>query len=213
MKSPSNFKNITGETFGRLTVIERRGSNKDWKPMWLCRCECGNEGVFQGKLLKNGTTKSCGCLREELRGSLNRTHGKSGTSEYNTWCRMVARCENKESSDFSDYGGRGIKVCLRWRNSFSSFIADMGSKPSPLFSIGRINNDGNYEPGNCRWETASQQASNRRSSRMLECNGVSKTITQWSRETGISRRVISYRINKIGWSVFDALHAPRKVIA
>lgn len=130
-------------------------------------------------------------------------HGLSGSGTRKSWEAMVRRCTNSDDKDFPRYGGRGISVCERWL-SFEAFVADMGVRPDGL-TIGRIDNDGNYEPGNCRWETFDEQNNNRRSNRSVTFDGRTQTIAQWAREAGISRALLRYRLNA-GWSLQDALN-------
>jgi hypothetical protein len=156
--------------FGRLTILERAGT----RPLkWLCRCDCGTEKVLPNTSIAGGSTKSCGCLfREKNAEKLtafrkssrphNFTHGLSEAAEFSIWHDMISRCENKNTRAYKYYGARGISVCAEWRQSFWAFYHDMGPRPSPHLSIDRINNDGNYEPGNCRWATAKVQANNKR---------------------------------------------------
>ncbi len=145
----------------------------------------------------------------------NYRHGHkpaSGASpEYIVWTLMIARCTNPQSTSFPRYGGRGIRVCGQWLVSFETFIADMGPRPAGL-SIERINNDGNYEPANCRWATRTEQANNRRSSRYLELNGERMTMADWSRRTGLGQTLIHSRLKK-GWTVERALTEPRRKVA
>jgi len=154
----SNFQDITNKRYGRLLVIDyvdKAYVNKDhW---WLCLCDCGNSKKVLGTNLKRGTSFSCGCLRSELLRRSKQTHGMTLTSEFNIWNGMRKRCLNKNNKDYKNYGGRGIKVCDRWLNSFENFYVDMGGRPSAKHSIDRINNDGDYEPSNCRWATAKEQ--------------------------------------------------------
>lgn len=141
--------------------------------MWLCRCDCGTERAVYSAGLRDGTSKSCGCLSREL-SSRRGVHGHSyiRTPEYNVWQSIKDRCFNPNNKRFSDWGGRGIKVCDRWRDSFPNFLADItaeiGVRPSPRHSLDRYpDNDGDYAPGNVRWATPKQQANNRRNNRAM----------------------------------------------
>jgi hypothetical protein len=157
----SNFKDLTNEQFGRLTALKPI-SKINGAYIWLCHCSCGIEVEVCSGSLKSGRTSSCGCLQKELARELHTKHGFSHTPEYNAWINMKLRCTSPKCKYYKDYGGRGIQVCERWRESFENFLSDMGKKPSPELSIDRINNDGNYEPGNCRWATKIEQTNNRK---------------------------------------------------
>lgn len=158
----------TGMTVHRWTVLSRVDSVGQL--MFLCRCQCGTERAVRSCHLTRGNSKSCGCLNRELSSARakarNLKHGHSPrgkfSSEYKSWASMRARCSNPATNSFEYYGGRGIKVCDSWEGSFKEFLKDMGLKPSPLHSIDRINSNGNYEPGNCRWATKKEQRHNRR---------------------------------------------------
>lgn len=150
-----------GQVYGRLTVLSRGAVDKHGAVMWLCHCECGSEVSVRGPCLTRGQT-SCGCITREVSRSRLLRHEKTETAEHRSWTGLLSRCYNRRNQKFHRYGARGITVCDRWRgeHGFEHFLADMGTKPGPEYSIDRINNDGNYEPGNCRWATAKQQANN-----------------------------------------------------
>jgi hypothetical protein len=198
------MSDLLNKRFGRLLAISSNGRDKHYKKRWLCKCDCGNTvTVLRGNLLK-GTTRSCGCLRSELLTANKTKHGFSTNATHKIWYEMIRRCFDKKSIGYKNYGGRGITVCEHWL-TFENFLADMGERPLKL-SIDRKNNNGNYEPNNCRWATGIEQHNNRRNNRILTHNGRSLTLTEWSRELEICQTTLSQRI-RYGWPIERVLTA------
>lgn len=162
---------MVGQRFGRLVVLAVDSKDANYMVFWYCRCDCGNNKVIVGTRLRNGKTKSCGCLAREQAASRakarnattppRKTHGLRRSPEYRAWQNMKKRCLSPNAVQYPYYGLRGISICAEWMR-FESFYADMGPKPSRVHSLDRKDNDGNYEPGNCRWATKVEQATNRR---------------------------------------------------
>ena len=182
---------LIGRRFGRLTVVSEYGINKHGASMWICKCDCGNTTKpVNGSSLKQGKTKSCGCLWKEAMTK----HGGRNTKLYNVWGGMKARCYRKTNANYKHYGGRGIKVCEEWKNSFESFrdwaIAN-GYQES--LTLDRIDTNGDYEPSNCRWATYCQQENNRRINVYVEINGVVKTVAEWAAESGLKYATVYRR--------------------
>lgn len=199
-----------GSRFGRWTVIDPdAGRTKSGNRLALCKCECGNEGLVVSAKLKNGWSTSCGCYNKDRQRDLHLRHGLSDTPTHNIWQHMRKRCEKPSDPKYPNYGGRGIAVCERWQ-VFENFLEDMGERPSANHSIDRINNDGNYEPGNCRWATAKQQANNRTTSCFITAFGTTATLMQWSDNTGINMGTLRNRLLRSKWPVEKALTEPVK---
>lgn len=176
---------LTGKTFGRWFVIKRSKNDKSKRTIWLCKCECGKKVKVNASSLKRGISKSCGCLNKEILSNYFTTHGRSNTLLYGAWYRMKSRCYNINDPKYYRYGARGIKVCDRWLD-FNNFLIDMGEKPSINHSIDRKDNDGNYEPDNCRWATPTEQARNRSTSVMTEDEAsLIKTYLKYSKFTQV----------------------------
>lgn len=195
---------ITGKKFGRWTALSKAPSSPRGLAKWECVCECGTRRVVDSNRLVNGKSKSCGCARSAATAKAKTVHGGSYTRTYGIWSGMKTRCLNPNEKCYPNYGGRGITVCERWQ-SFETFLADMGEAP-PGATLDRINNDGNYDPSNCRWATLEVQLNNKRSNHRIEIDGVSRTIAEWSRVTGVKESTIMSRL-RYGWTkraaVFD----------
>lgn len=195
---------LTGQRFGRLTVIEYVGTVNQ-KAKWLCKCDCGNEKIVSTKCLRNGETKSCGCYHKDRASVANLTHGKTNSRLYITWNNIKNRCYRTSRKDYKNYGGRGITVCEEWRNSFQAFYEwAMANGYREDLTIDRINVNGNYEPSNCRWVDLKTQANNTRRNHYITYKGETHTIAEWSDITGISIAALVHRIER-GWSVEEML--------
>ena len=202
-------KDLTGKKFGRLTVLRKIGKDDRSNVIWECQCDCGNKTNITTVRLNRGT-KSCGCLVKETAiktGKKNTKHNKCNTSEYTTYKGIKGRCYNTNNKDYPSYGGRGIKVCDRWIESFQNFYDDMGPKPSKKHSLDRIDNNGDYEPNNCRWANLEDQNNNRRSNKYITYNNETLTYAQWSRRLGGSDGIVHGRIKR-GWDPIKAITTP-----
>lgn len=191
---------LKGERFGKLVAIEIDGKRRGYNT-WNCLCDCGRYHSVSVTHLKNGYTKSCGCYSDEIRRTKPITHNSSKECneyfpEYRSWALMKRRCYNPNDKHYFNYGGRGITVCDRWLNSFENFLADMGKKPSKLYSLDRKEGNGIYEPSNCRWATKKEQAGNRRTNRWIEHAGRKMILQGWADYIGVDCRNLSYFLKK-----------------
>lgn len=201
--------NLIGEKFGRLTVVEF-DRLQNHKAYWKCVCDCGLVVIASGNNLRSGNTSSCGCLRRETtkaRGLGNAKHNESHQNKtrlYTIWCGMRQRCSNPNKKYYNHYGGKGVRICDEW-NNYSVFKEwALANGYADNLSIDRIDNNGNYEPSNCRWTTYLEQNNNRRSNVYLTYQGETKTMTQWARDKGIKPGTLCRRL-KVGWTVEEAL--------
>jgi len=199
---------LTGKRFGRLLVIERVGT-RGRSVLWKCRCDCGNEKEIVSGSLINGNTKSCGCLQAQSAKEKHTTHGMKRTRIYNTWAKMIQRCNNQNEKCYQNYGGRGIRVCDNWSEFIPFYSWAMKNGYDDSLSIDRINNDGNYEASNCKFSTSKEQANNRRGNVFYEYQGEIKTLSQWSDVCKASRDSLLHRI-KAGWTIEKALLTPAR---
>ena len=196
---------IVGKKFHRMLVVAFAGRAPNKSILVRCQCDCGNFKVVRLCALLRSEIKSCGCYRRELSASQRATlkHGRSHSPTYNSWAAMKFRCLNEHHVAYKSYGGRGITICQRWHDSFENFLEDMGERPLG-YSLDRIDPDGNYEPGNCRWATARIQGNNRRSNRFLNSDGITLTLSEWADVTALKKSTIRERLKR-GWSLEQAL--------
>lgn len=180
------FNDLTGQKFGLLTVKAFAGFAGKF-PKWECDCQCGGSTLAFANILKQGRAQHCGCQSKH--------DGRTDHPLYSTWINMIGRCEDSRKKEFKHYGARGIRVCERWKEDFWAFVSDMGERPDGC-SIDRIDNDGDYEPGNCRWATSAEQAANTRRCRYITYNGETKTMSEWARGLGITTEGLRLRLKK-----------------
>jgi hypothetical protein len=199
------LKDMTGRRFGRL-VVTGRGPDDKREARWHVRCDCGNLALERGSRLRSGRRISCGCLGKENHLAAIVTHGQTNTRLYHIWHNIKRRALNPSDKDWPRYGGRGIGVCDRWRDSFEAFAADMGQPPSDAHSIERINNEDGYQPANCKWATRHEQGRNKRNNRIVEYRGRSMPLSEACEQggAGISWHTARNRM-KHGWSVERAV--------
>lgn len=208
---PPRLKDLRGQRFGRLVVVAFAEmatfpSGKRYAK-WQCLCDCRNTTIVNQKSLIKRATRSCGCLLRETTSLTKKTHGMSKSKLYRRWSSMITRCENKSVEKYKDYGNRGIKVCEQWRNSFEIFLRDVRMPPTPKHQIDRIDNNGDYEPGNVHWVTIEEQANNKRSTIMLTHDRQTLPLSTWSKLVNIKRKTLRARI-KAGWPVYMVLTEP-----
>ena len=226
----AKLKDLTGLKFNRLTVIKLHHTQKIFrknkqiyenKYYWLCKCECGNEKVIEGSYLRNNRIKSCGCLLSENGKNIMKnqkikeiitTHGKTHTRLYKIFAGMKRRCFNKNEKAYKNYGGRGIKICNEWLSDFMNFYNwAMANGYSDDLTIDRIDNNGNYEPSNCRWVNYKEQARNRRQNLLITYKGETHCLSEWAEIVKIDDKVLSYRL-KNNWSIEKVLTTPERKI-
>lgn len=193
-----------GDRFGRLVVVNGTNCSTTKHPKYLCLCDCGATKEIRKGGLFRGDTSSCGCFRIESATRNSTKHGKHGLPEYKVWKSMNDRIANPNNKHWNRYGGRGISICDRWRD-FDNFITDMGQRPTPKHQIDRINNDGNYEPSNCRWVTKTENMRNTSLCVEFKYKGQSKTLGEWSEIYGLNRMTLYNRVNRLGWDIEKAL--------
>ena len=201
--SNKRHNSLIGQVFDRLTVIElSEQKNNKRSRKWLCKCTCGNNTIVGTTELNNKKVRSCGCLRSELHKELaikrNYIHGEctrdNTTKEWFIWSSIIQRCTNPNNKHYDSYGGRGIIICDRWKDSYTNFLEDMGRVPFKEASIDRIDVNGNYNKENCRWTDAKTQANNKRNNKIVTINSKTQTLALWSDELNINYQTLYYRL-------------------
>ena len=203
------LKSLIGQRFGRLVVLAQAASERRFghRVAWLCQCDCGRMKAIVGLNLTQGKSQSCGCLKSEIISRTQSTHHMTDTPTYRIWCAMKTRCLNTRAKTWPFYGGRGIRICEAWNDSFEAFFADMGPRPSANHSLDRIDNSGNYERSNCRWANHREQMNNTRANRSLTLSGRIQTLAQWARTLGLAPSAIRGRLQR-GWTIEQTLTTP-----
>lgn len=189
------FQDLTGQKFGRLTVIKRDKNDNRGQTRWLCQCQCGNLKIVRANHLKSGKIKSCGCYNIEILKKRSKTHGLIKTRIYSIWNRMKQRCTNPNNSAYKNYGGRGITICQEWIDDFLNFYNwAIANGYRDDLSIDRINNNKGYYPENCKWATKKQQARNRRNNHLITYNGETHCISEWAEIFNINEKLLAERL-------------------
>lgn len=206
------MKYTIGQNIGKLTIVERiasrREGNKYIRARLLCKCECGNEVSRREDAISTSKVPSCGCVKAEAIGNAKRKHGLSHSPEHNTWLGIRNRCNNPKVKAYEYYGGRGIRVCDEWNNSFEAFYRDMGAKPTSKHSIDRLDNNGHYCKENCKWVTVKEQANNKSYNVPIEYNGEIANVTQWC-ERYNQRYMAVYKALRRGVTIADIIDQNR----
>lgn len=200
-------KDLTGQRFGRLMVLEK-AETRNHRTYWRCVCDCGNYSDVRSDALISGKTKSCGCLQKESAANLKMKHGKCNTKIYRAWDSMKDRCRNKNCNNYKNYGARGITYCDEWEEFDNFYNWAMENGYSDELTLDRIDVNGNYEPSNCRWATYDEQARNKRTNRIITYNGETKCVKDWAEFLGIDSHLLSARLNRLGWDEEKALTTP-----
>jgi hypothetical protein len=198
-------EDLSGQRFSRLLVLERSEDKK--RTAWLCKCDCGNEVIVTSLNLKNGSSNSCGCYQKEKAAAVNFKHGLSSHPLFDVHYDMLRRCYNSSCKSYKNYGARGINVCDEWRDDVNSFIQWGEKDYKPGLQIDRIDNDGNYEPENCRWVSNKENSNNKRTNKYITFKGKIQTQAQWARELDINEETFAGRL-RAGWSEEKAITTP-----
>lgn len=206
------YNDLSGNRYDMLLVEKRYGKDSHGNITYQCLCDCGNEVIVSASNLRNGNTHSCGCLKKKMMANKQYKHGGTGGRHnkqerlYVIWRSMISRCYIPSATEYQNYGGRGISVCDEWKDDYACF-RDWALSNGYLdnLTLDRIDNNGNYSTDNCRWVTMKAQMNNKSNNHLITFNGKTQTLTQWAEEYGISRSVLSTRINRYKWPIEQAL--------
>lgn len=206
-----NLPDMTGEKFGRWTVIQKAKKGKNGETQYLCRCDCGTEKVLRRSSLTSGNSRSCGCLSREMAHDRGITHGESQSRLYRIWAGIIQRCCNDRARyEWDKYGGRGISICEEWRDSFEVFRDwSLANGYEDNLTIDREDNNGPYAPWNCRWATTYEQKNNKRTSKRISYNGETGTVREFADKYGLAYSCLYGRL-EAGWDIERALLTPSK---
>lgn len=208
------FIDLTGEKYGKLTVLKREGKDRQKCLLWKCKCDCGNEIIVRGSSLRNSHTQSCGCHKTERLKKTHYIHGKARTKIYKCWKSMIDRCYNENNSSYHNYGGRGIGVCKEWLDGKTGLINfwdwSINNGFDKHLSIDRIDNNKGYAPDNCRWTTMKVQSMNKRNNHNITFQRQTKCMTAWGEDTGLTANCLSARLNHYKWPIEKALTSPSR---
>ena len=202
-------KRLENQKFGRLTVVRELGRSRSGGTLWLCKCDCGGEKVVSSDSLRQGKTRSCGCIKREQNLEMFVTHGETGSPLWKLWNNVRNRCNNPNNHKYANYGERGIKVCSEWETNYTAFRDwCMANGYTKGLTIERIDVNGDYSPSNCIFATQKTQQNNRTNNHQITYKGVTKTLAQWAEHLGMRYSMLEHRINR-GWSVEDAFTIPK----
>ncbi len=205
----SDTIDLTNKKFNRLTVLSYIKDSK-----WLCKCICGKLSIAKSYDIRTSIVVSCGCYKAEKAKETHTKHGHTNketgiTATYRSWDGMIQRCTNENNKAYNNYGGRGIIVCKQWLK-FNQFLIDMGEKPKGRYSLERVNNDGNYEPTNCKWILLSKQHNNKRTNFLITYKNKTQTLSQWANQLNMHRGTLRNRIVRSKWTIKKAFETPIK---
>lgn len=204
---PKAIEVHSGDRYGQLLILREGPRDLSRKRQFYCRCVCEGEVLVRLCNLRSGNSTNCGCVRRSILVTRNWKHGGRGSGEYRSWANMIQRCHNPKHPKFQLYGGRGVRVDQRWRDSFQVFLDHIGPRPGAGYSVDRKDNEGHYRPGNVRWATQREQMRNTRINVIITAQGETATVAEWAERTGINPTTLYARIRR-GWDDEDVVSVP-----